>query len=43
MKNIYKTLDISIIRLDDYDCICTSTSGADDYDDNELPLVPFEG
>ena len=45
MRNIYNPLDISIIRLDGYDCICASTSTSDfyDYDNNELPLVPFEG
>ena len=42
MKNIYSPLDILIIRLDDCDCICASTSNSDAYDDNELPLVPFE-
>ena len=42
MKNIYSPLDISIIRLDAHDCICTSTSVFCDYDNNELPLVPFE-
>ena len=42
MKNIYSPLDISIIRLDGYDCIRTSESNFYDYDDNELPLVPFE-
>lgn len=42
MKNIYKTLDISIIRLDDCDCIRTSVSNMEDYNDNELPLVSFE-
>ena len=42
MKNIYKPLDISIICLDNCDCIRTSVSNAEDYDNNELPLVPFE-
>ena len=42
MKTIYSPLDISIIRLDCYDCIRTSTSDFADYDDNELPLVPFK-
>ena len=42
MKNIYSPLDISIIRLGGYDCIRTSVSNSYDYDDNELPLVPFE-
>ena len=42
MKNIYKPLDIVVIRLDCYDCIRTSTSNFEDYNDNELPLVPFK-
>ena len=42
MKNIYSPLDIFIIRLDDCDCIRTSDFNAEDYDNNELPLVPFE-
>ena len=39
MKNIYAPLEVVIICLDCDDCIRTSTS---DYNDNELPLVPFE-
>ena len=42
MKNIYAPLEVVIIRLDCYDCIRTSTSDFGDYNDNELPLVPFE-
>ena len=42
MKNIYSPLSISIIRLDDNDCIRTSTSDFHDYNDNEMPLIPFE-
>ena len=42
MKNIYKPLEVSIIRLNDCDCIRTSDSYNEDYNDNELPLVPFE-
>ena len=43
MKDIYNPLVVSIIRLDDCDCICASESNFYDYDDNELPLVPFGG
>ena len=42
MKNTYSPLDISIIRLDCYDCLCTSVPDFNDYDDNEMPLIPFE-
>ena len=42
MKNIYASLEVVIIRLDCCDCIRTSTSDLEDYNDNELPLVPFE-
>ena len=42
MKNIYKSLVIEVIRLDCYDCIRTSTFNFEDYNDNELPLIPFE-
>ena len=42
MKNVYSPLDIVIIRLEDCDCICTSGFNPEDYDDNEMPLVPFE-
>ena len=42
MKNIYAPLEVVIIRLDCYDCIRTSTSDFEVYNDNELPLVPFE-
>ena len=42
MKNIYSPLDISIILLDACDCIRTSGCNPEDYDNNELPLVPFE-
>jgi hypothetical protein len=42
MKNIYEPLDIAVIRLDCYDCIRTSSSNFEDYNENELPLVPFE-
>ena len=41
MKNIYAPLEVTIIRLDCYDCLCTSTE-FEDYNDNELPPVPFE-
>ena len=41
MKNIYALLEVVTIRLDCYDCICTSAD-FEDYNDNELPLVPFE-
>ena len=42
MKNIYAPLEVVIIRLDCYDCIRTSASAFEVYNDNELPLVPFE-
>ena len=41
--NKYNSLYISIIYLDENDCVRTSsTFGDGQYDDNELPLVPFE-
>ena len=42
MKNIYTPVEMVVIRLDCYDCIRTSMSNFEEYDDNELPLVPFE-
>lgn len=42
MKNIYAPMEVVIIRLDCYDCIRTSSSNFEDYNENELPLVPFE-
>ena len=36
----YKPLAIYVILLSKDDCIRTSFDGKD-YDDNELPLVPF--
>lgn len=36
----YKPLEMYVILLGEEDCIRTSFN-AEDYDDNELPLVPF--
>ncbi len=36
----YKPLAMYVILLSEDDCIRTSLGGKD-YDDNELPLVPF--
>ena len=36
----YKSVDISIVYLEEGDCICTSLE-KDDYKDNELPILPF--
>ena len=36
----YKPFEMLVIRLEE-DCIRTSTSDFKDYDENELPLVPF--
>ena len=38
--NEYKSLEMNIICLED-DCIRTSGSDFTDYNENELPLVPF--
>ena len=37
----YMPLKIWFIRLDEEDCIRTSASNFEDYNENELPLVPF--
>ena len=37
---VYKPFEISVILFEQEDCIRTSFNSAD-YDDNELPLVPF--
>ena len=36
----YKPFEMYVILLSEDDCIRTSFNGKD-YDDNELPLVPF--
>ena len=36
----YKPFEMLVICLEE-DCIRTSTSDTKDYDDNELPTVPF--
>ena len=37
----YKPLEMYVICLDEEDCVRTSASNFENYDDNELPLVPF--
>lgn len=42
MKNSYEFLELKIIYLDIHDFIRTSSSqDFKDYEENELPLVPF--
>ena len=36
----YKPLEMYVILFEE-DCIRTSASNFENYDDNELPLVPF--
>ena len=37
----YEPFELSIILLCEEDCICTSGENFEDYNDNELPLIPF--
>ena len=39
--SVYEPLMIGVILLQDTDCICASGDYSKDYDDNELPLIPF--
>ena len=37
----YEPIELSIILLSEEDCICSSVEDFEDYNDNELPLIPF--
>ena len=37
----YEPIELNIILLSEEDCICTSGENFEDYNDNELPLIPF--
>lgn len=37
----YKSIEINITYLEDCDCIRTSFGNDGEYNDNELPLLPF--